>query len=196
MRYITITLAAVACIALAANAAVVLPYTAGSANGYQSTAGMNDAQPASVPTLGTTTDDFGNSFGFYTTNPRAVYVDFGSDYALVDLQQVIIGLKQYGTDPSGTPSCFWSEDPDEEFDGTDVAAPNLFFGWTAASSSKSWQQIWSGSVTPAHQYYIVAFDGTQGWSNRPQEVVIAGVPEPATMALLGLGVIGLLRRRR
>ena len=196
MKHISVILTLIAVTALSAGASVVItPEGAGSANGYQNVAGMFDAQPAAVPTAGALEDPTGSGFGFYTTAPRAVYVDFGADYGSVTIEQVWLALKQWGTNPSGAPQCFWSTEPDELFDGSDVAAPDFFFGWEENTGATQWLQTWSGSVTPQHQYYIIAFDGTQGWTNRSLEAVFGGVPEPGTLCLLGLGVAGLLRRR-
>jgi len=42
----------------------------------------------------------------------------------------------------------------------------------------------------------VSTDGGQRWSEAAQSARIDGLPEPATLALLGLGVAGILARRR
>ncbi len=39
-------------------------------------------------------------------------------------------------------------------------------------------------------------DFTKSWSNQEQGIAEIGVPEPSTIALLALGAIGLIRRRR
>jgi len=45
-------------------------------------------------------------------------------------------------------------------------------------------------------YLEVSTDGGQRWSEAAQSARIDGLPEPATLALLGAGVAGLLARRR
>lgn len=210
MKSIGIMALCVMVVAGAAHATAVMSVTGGTATGsaYENIPPYFDATPATIPVAGTTTDSFGSAGGFYAAAGRAAYFDFGDDWADMTIDGVWFGLKQWGTNPNGVaPQTFWSADTGKAFDGGDTAAPDFgMWSWTAATSDKSWQRVFSGSVTPQARYYILAFDGTQNMGNRLQEIVFTGeiaaapvVPEPMTMAglLVSLGGVGgYLRRRR
>ena len=200
-----------------ANAAVILT-AGGSVSGFQSIEPFFDAQPATAPSPGTTTDNFGAAGSIFTNATRAYYFDFGASFATVNLTQAFLGLKSFGTDPirPTTANFYWSPTiagADNFYDPTGrghVAATGTgagaasgvggdfnIFNFNGATSDKSWQSVWSGSVTPQARYYIGSFDGTGGASNRMEEIVFIGtVPEPSVLLLFTVGGLFLLRRKR
>lgn len=172
---------------------VITPDGAGSANGFQNiaTGGFN-SQPVSIPVAGTTTDAFGTDFTLYTVAGRGIYFDFGANWNQVTIEEVWLGLKQFGPDPAGTPVSYWSSGntvASAELDG--VAAPNFLWDWTSATSDKSWQRVWSGTETVKNRYYVEVYDGTQTWTNRSQELVFTGsvIPEPSSVAMILFGLV-------
>ncbi len=198
-----IAAAGVLSIACAQVGAAVIPVSGGTANSssFEKFAEFFDAQPLTTPTAGATADNFGTAGAIYTNSGRAAYVDFGANFNLVTINGVWLGLKLNGTNPSDANDSlltFWSSDKDKAFEAGegDTLAPDFnMFTWTGATPSKSWQQIFTGSVTPAQRYWVIAFDGTQVASNRIEEIVFTSVPEPASFSLLGLAGLMLLRRR-
>lgn len=182
--------------------AMVITPVAGSAAGYQAIGGQFDAQPATAPTAGPTTDDFGGGGGYYTTNGRGTYFDFGANWDQITLTELWMGLKIYGNDPNGVaPFVFWGVDSDNDYEpliGETVSTEDFnIFTFDSDTQAKSWQQIWTGSQAVQNRYFIQSFDGTQSTGNRMQEHVFIGmVPEPASLALLAVGAVAMVGRRR
>lgn len=197
-----IAVVAVAHVAPQVDASIVLPVTGGQANG----GGFNtfdrafNAQPTSVPTVGVTTEDAGTNYQLDYGNYRAGFVDFGSDFADIELTDVFVLLKRFANGTNGQAIYFWSNDLDSTFEAIegDEVAPNfdVFNTQGADTSSSRWIQAWSGSEAPAHRYLIVGFEGaTQDHSNGLGEIAFVGtVPEPASLAMASLGAMLVLGR--
>ncbi len=207
----------------AAQAAVVItPESAGGVpgSGFQNPAPFFDAQPATPPTAGTTTDSFGSAGAFYLTDGRAFYFDFGPNFANLSITEAFLGLKQFGSDPSlmAEANFYWSPtltSSDLTYQpitqghiaatGTGAGATSgvggffNIFDYTADTPNKSWQSVWTGDVTPSARYFIGSIvDATGGATgNRVEEIVFTGtIPEPSTGLLLGLGALALACSRR
>lgn len=81
---------------------------------------------------------------------------------------------------------------------------HLYFNVDANDSSGLWNSIWGGSnyftdPTGAHADLDLSFDidpGSYGWSTNSHDDGGVIVPEPATLGLLALGGLAMLRRRK
>ncbi len=191
---------------------IITPAGTGAATGSDNVdfADMFDSQPASVPTEGPTTDSFGGSYGFFSiaNTGRVGYIDFGTDFADITIEEAYIGVQRYGDNSTATMTYWWSDTTDMTFDGTDIAQSSLnLFNTDGAPSGGDytayWFQSFSGSAPVQKQYLVIEYTtaGANGYGNRLNELVLAGsiaaVPEPATSALLiGAFALILLRRRR
>lgn len=182
---------------------IITPEAWGGLGGYENTAGMFDSQPATLPVAGTTTDAFGSTFSIYNDVGRGIYIDFGAGYADYEIASVWLGLKQYGSDGTGSAApSYWSDTAalsDAQTNGT--VAPDFYTSFTSSDTQNAiWYQTWSGSETPAARYYVQVFDGTQDGGNRMSELVFEGVtsaiPEPASALLLGMGALAICLFRR
>ncbi len=203
LHKLLIIFTAICALTISTRAAVLITPVggAGTATGSGSTSfsGMFDSQPAGIPPIGTTTDPFVGSYGFFGITGRTGYIDFGVNFANITLEQTIIGLKQFGSASTLVLSSWWSDASDATFDGSDAVAPDFgIFSTASANSNKQWVQTWTGSVPVAKRYLLLQYtSGSE--SNRQEEVVFGGsvVPEPATVALLaGAGTFLMVMRRR
>jgi hypothetical protein len=98
------------------------------------------------------------------------------------------------------------QNPITKADGTAAEHPNIWTGTYFADGTADWRP-WQGSLGNPEQNYItqgLANDTTSQWSGnqRPWTEIkflygmSSVIPEPATMSLLAIGGIALIRRRR
>lgn len=188
---------------VAHGALIITPVGVGTATGSSGPAnfaGMFDSQPASIPTVGNTTDPFGSGYDYFSTPVRTGYVDFGAGFASLTLQSTYVEIQAFGTNSTATINYWWSDATDNALDGSDLAEANnlgLFVN-TGASSSQQWLQTWTGTVVVPKRYLLVQY-ATADIGNRFKEAVFVGtVPEPSTALALAFaaGLIGARRRRR
>jgi hypothetical protein len=79
---------------------------------------------------------------------------------------------------------------DEEFEDGDVPSLDLTY------DNYSWTKIGTFTITGSTMEVILTGPGNDGRNVLTDAVLINPVPEPATVSLIGLGAIALLRRRR
>jgi hypothetical protein len=182
-------------------ATVITPVGVGAVAGGVNFGGMFDAQPGSIPTIGVTTDAMGSGYDYFAATgdgTRTGYIDFGASFATITLQQVIVGLKQFGGASTAGITYAWSSDTAIGGDTTESNDLGLF-STASADSNKQWISTWTGSIT-IPQRYLLATYASGSTSNRPTELVFVGtvgvVPEPSTYALIGAGLTTLVFFRR
>ncbi len=73
---------------------------------------------------------------------------------------------------------------------------NLSFGLWELNDPTSWATGTATSTSDMATNYIVFHNRESGRRSNLDDVLIEGVPEPGSMALLALGLLGLARRRR
>lgn len=81
----------------------------------------------------------------------------------------------------------WSQDPDGTLNGEQVLLTFLFDGY---------QPAWEKVVFPSDEYVNIDLCGNVGYNVYEWNLATECVPEPVTLALVGLGAIGLVIRRR
>jgi len=93
---------------------------------------------------------------------------------------------------------FVREDPENP--GTNIPNGTVLASGGFTAGMSSWTTV-SVPITIASTdpFLLVYFraDGNDGWNTRPIQIDnVSLTPEPATLAVLGMGALGLLRRRR
>ena len=199
-------LAVVSCLAASANAAIIEYFTP-VAGGYISfnniwAGGFNNQQGGTtLDTTDLTWIDNYSGIGIYTN--RKAWLDFGPDWASVKIDAVWTGF----TRSSGSRLVEdWIQDAwwDADNNGTNdlglaaTEVKNIFNAFVGPSGGlPEWVQQSTTGFTPKQRYLILHTTSTSvnPWSQRVNEIIFQ-VPEPATMSLLGLGAVALLRRRK
>jgi hypothetical protein len=89
------------------------------------------------------------------------------------------------------------EPGEKSADLADTRIPYDFLSWRAGMDEQGIENIWNGAIyTP---YYVPGMNqSTPGGMDQYLVTYIftSDVPEPATIGILGLGVLSLLRKRR
>ena len=122
---------------------------------------------------------FNNQFHSWVTIGDGLALDTWHNIT-VDLTQTVDPLSNGANDPDGTLDVY--------IDGVIAPVGPFSFKNNDLSGAYIGCHVWRGFNPDPHveDHDFVALDN----------IVITGIPEPGTMALLGLGLLGLLRKRR
>lgn len=163
--------------------------------GGQSIFRLRQTPLAGQPFLGIGTEEFFGPANTYTESDARLNRVFGTDsgkWVSLELVSVngpgVFSLWSNDPDGSGTPVVWMTSN-----DGVSTLS-DRYYALPGAHDHVNWgfSQAGTYEVTVQGKFW----NGTSFDTSAPTTYTFQAVPEPASMAAIGLGVIGLLRRRR
>ncbi len=131
----------------------------------------------------------------YTANENVVYENAPGALSFLTVNGLI---NNPGNTQFLTGTAFWTGGPDSLT--VNFASTPVSFNGSTAAYSGTWSYVAGtglyANLTGAGSWSVVFNGAANNYSNHSFSGDLTAVPEPASMAVLGMGALGLLRRRR